>query len=65
MSVTEAKSYLAPVPTKMTLFLRSFLPWQILRFLIINLRMTVMIAKSHGRHLETKRPVDQKSTSPS
>jgi hypothetical protein len=51
MPVIEAKSYPALRPTKMTLFLRSFLPWQMLRFLIINARMTVMIAKSHGRRL--------------
>lgn len=49
MSVTEAKSYLAPRPTRTTVFFRSFLPWQIVRFLIINARMTVMILKSHGR----------------
>ncbi|MAV90642.1 MAG: hypothetical protein CL676_04420 [Bdellovibrionaceae bacterium] len=48
-SLNDAKKYPAPRPTKGTLFLRSFLPWQLLRFLIINLRMTVMIKKSHGR----------------
>lgn len=60
MSVTEAKTYAAPRPTKMTLFLRSFLPWQFLRFLIINLRMTVMISKSHGRSIEPKKSEAQK-----
>lgn len=34
-------------PTGRTLFWRTFLPWQFLRFLIINIRMTVMILKSH------------------
>lgn len=58
MSITEAKSYAAPRPTKMTLFLRSFLLWQLLRFLIINLRMTVMIAKSHGRYIGPETPDD-------
>jgi hypothetical protein len=51
VSVTEAKTFSAPRPTKGTLFLRSFLPWQMLRFLIINVRMMAMIAKSHGRKL--------------
>jgi len=58
MSVTEAKSYPAPRPTKMTLFMRSFLPWQFLRFLAINLRMTVMIEKSHGRYIGPEKPDD-------
>lgn len=48
MSVTESKSYPAPRPTKLTLFLRWFPLWQIYRFIVINLRMTVMIVKSHG-----------------
>jgi hypothetical protein len=52
MSITEAKNYAAPRPTKTTLFLRSFLPWQLVRFVIINLKMSVMIIKSHGRAIE-------------
>jgi len=34
-------------PTAMTRFLRTFLPWQLLRFLFINLKMLRIIAKSH------------------
>lgn len=60
MTTTEAKSYSAARPTKTTLFLRSFLPWQILRFIIINLRMTVMIIKSHGRRLEPQNNGNEK-----
>jgi hypothetical protein len=52
MSVIESKTYSAPRPTKTTLFFRSFLPWQLIRFLVINLKMTVMILKSHGRTIE-------------
>lgn len=55
MSITEAKKYPAPRPTRMTLFLRSCLIWQLIRFVIINLKMTVMILKSHGRTLEPKK----------
>jgi hypothetical protein len=55
MAVTEAKSYLATKPTHWTLWCRSFLPWQFLRFIVINLRMTVMILKSHGRHVGSKK----------
>lgn len=35
-------------PGRWVLFLRTFLPFQIYRFLWINLRMLVMIRKSHG-----------------
>lgn len=54
MNIVEAKNHLAPRPTKVTLFLRSFLPWQLIRFMIINLRMTIMITKSHGHRLPPK-----------
>jgi hypothetical protein len=51
MSITDSKTYPAPRPTQFTLFLRSCIPWQILRFVVINIRMTFMILKSHGRKL--------------
>jgi hypothetical protein len=35
------------VPTKLTRFIRTFLPWQIARFFWINVRMMIMIFKSH------------------
>lgn len=39
MSVTK--------PTATTRFFRTFLPWQFVRFAIINLKMLRIIAKSH------------------
>jgi hypothetical protein len=36
-------------PSRMTLFLRTFLPYQAYRFAWINLRMLKMIEKSHPR----------------
>lgn len=54
MSITEARNYPAPRPTPTTLFLRSFLPWQMLRFAVINVRMIFMILKSHGRSVENE-----------
>ncbi|MCC6929973.1 MAG: hypothetical protein IT359_13405 [Gemmatimonadaceae bacterium] len=36
-----------PVATRRTRALRTFLPWQLLRFIAINLKMLRMIAKSH------------------
>lgn len=40
-------SYFAPKPTRFTCFMRVFIPWQIVRFLWINFKMTVLILKSH------------------
>ncbi|MEZ5356023.1 MAG: hypothetical protein R2762_25595 [Bryobacteraceae bacterium] len=37
----------APKPTRGTLFMRTFLPWQLVRFAWINLKMFRIIAKSH------------------
>jgi hypothetical protein len=34
-------------PTRRTLFLRTFLPWQLWRFLAINLKMVGIIRRSH------------------
>lgn len=48
MPIVESKDYPASRPTRWTLFLRSFLPWQAVRFIIVNIKMTLMIAKSHG-----------------
>jgi len=55
MTVTNSKNYPAPRPTRMTLFLRSCLIWQMFRFVVINLRMTIMIVKSHGRRLDPQK----------
>jgi hypothetical protein len=37
----------ATVPMRRTVFLRTFLPWQAIRFLIINLKMFRLIWRSH------------------
>ncbi len=37
----------APKPTRGTLFWRTFVPWQLLRFALINLKMFRIIARSH------------------
>ncbi len=34
-------------PTPRTVFLRTFIPWQLWRFLLINLRMLGIIRASH------------------
>ncbi len=34
-------------PTRLTVFLRTFLPWQAVRFAAINLKMIDIIRRSH------------------
>jgi hypothetical protein len=46
--VTEA--FYATRPTKTTIFLRTFVPWQLWRFAVINLKMLRIIARSHRTH---------------
>ncbi|WP_200762674.1 hypothetical protein [Nitrosophilus alvini] len=36
-----------PVPTPMTRFFRTCVLWQIVRFAVINLKMLVVVSKSH------------------
>lgn len=38
-------------PTRRTIFWRTFLPWQLVRFVVVNLRISVMILKSHDTHV--------------
>jgi hypothetical protein len=38
---------MAAVPTRWTVFLRTFVPWQVVRFAIINLKMFRLIWRSH------------------
>lgn len=38
----------ATTPTNATLFLRTFLPWQILRFLFINAKILSMTLRNEG-----------------
>lgn len=39
--------FYATKPTRATRFLRTFLPWQMVRFAVINLKMLVLIRRSH------------------
>ena len=39
--------FYATKPTRGTMFLRTFLPWQIWRFIRINLKMMTIIRRSH------------------
>lgn len=42
---TEA--FYATLPTRRTVFLRTFLPWQLIRFMVINLKMLRLIRRGH------------------
>jgi hypothetical protein len=42
--------FYATKPTRGTVFLRTFLPWQLWRFLRINLKMMTIIHRSHKSH---------------
>jgi hypothetical protein len=41
------EGYFALAPTARTRAMRTFIPWQLWRFMVINVRMLRMIAKSH------------------
>ena len=41
------EQFYATRPTRFTLFLRTFLPWQLVRFVAINLKMLRIIWRSH------------------
>ncbi len=54
MTMIQSKDYPAPRPSAMTRAMRTFIPWQLIRFLVINIRMMIMISKSHGRRADQK-----------
>jgi hypothetical protein len=41
------ESFFATKPTAFTRFMRTFIPWQMVRFAVINLKMVRIIARSH------------------
>ncbi len=43
-------SFYATKPTAATRFLRTFVPWQVWRFMRINLKMVTIIRRSHRAH---------------
>ncbi len=46
--LTEA--FFTVTPTRWTVFLRTFLPYQVFRFAVINLKMLRIIRISHASH---------------
>jgi hypothetical protein len=49
------QTFLAPVPTRWTVRMRTFLPWQLWRFAWINLKMIRMISIGHHGQAPTYR----------
>jgi hypothetical protein len=43
----DEKAHYVTKPTRWTVFLRTFLPWQLWRFAAINLKMIEIIRRSH------------------
>lgn len=41
------QSYYPPKPTRFTRFMRTCVPWQLTRFLVINIKMIKLMARSH------------------
>ena len=41
------QAYFPPVPTGFTKFMRNCFIWQLIRFAIINIKMIIVVAKSH------------------
>jgi hypothetical protein len=46
--VTAGKAFYAPKPRRWTVFMRTLIPWQLVRFVWINFKMIDMIRVSHG-----------------
>jgi hypothetical protein len=46
-SPRASEAAMAAMPTRWTVFLRTFIPWQMVRFAVINRRMFRLIWRSH------------------
>jgi hypothetical protein len=47
----ESRSFMSP--TKYTLFSRTFIPWQLIKFAYYNLKMLRVLLKGHGRFMDS------------
>lgn len=47
MTMNDNQADYATRPTRRTLFWRTFIPWQLWRFAVINLKMIGIIRRSH------------------
>jgi len=42
------QEHYAPMPTRITRFWRNFVPWQIIRFFALNLKIIKIVVKGHS-----------------
>ncbi|HUW06778.1 MAG TPA: hypothetical protein VMW01_11015 [Williamwhitmania sp.] len=42
------QEFYAPMPTRATMFWRNFVPWQIIRFFVLNLKILRIVVKGHS-----------------
>ena len=42
------QAYYPPRPTLLTRYMRASLPWQLVRFIVINVKILKLMAKSHA-----------------
>ncbi|MHC1707717.1 MAG: hypothetical protein AB9842_09365 [Bacteroidales bacterium] len=42
------QEHYAPMPTRTTMFWRNFIPWQIIRFIILNLKIIKIVVRGHS-----------------
>ena len=47
----DDKTLYVTKPTRRTVFMRTFVPWQLWRFAVINLKMIGIIRRSHRTHV--------------
>ena len=41
------QAYYPPAPTRFTRFMRTCVAWQLIRFIVINLKMLKLLSRSH------------------
>lgn len=41
------QAYYPPAPTPLTLYMRTSIVWQVFRFMVINLKILLLMSKSH------------------
>ncbi len=51
MPVPYEREFFIPTPSRTTLFFRKFVPWQLVRFVWINLKMIRMLGIGHHGHV--------------
>ena len=59
-----SREFFAPRPSKITLFFRTFVPWQLVRFAWINVKMIRMIGKAHSHRALPPPPEEQQWAPP-